>query len=310
MLSLRRSLFQHNLTHLFVPLEKLPDKILDFYEPPDVPTESNSLLMKRKMDILENTETKPDMLIKCEIVECDSEIMEQIIDTESKTDSIVNQQSGPLVIDRKLKKKKTEDNNNEIPITKRDHQCNICLKVFNYKHWHAHMNEVHSTITITCKLCKKDYKSKKSLRKHSCGAKPKEKVIKKINPKDLGSFKCSECNSVFNSKDCMQKHVKNVHSKAVRCEICNSRLGSEMYLAAHIRRVHYDDGKVHSCDVCGKIFKSPRYVKIHMKNTHCKKSNTEDSVGNAQFRAGESAHASDKRVDAKIAVRSETYDVA
>lgn len=45
-------------------------------------------------------------------------------------------------------------------------------------------------------------------------------------------------------------------------------MGSMNYLRTHKLRVHYNDGKMYPCDICGKIFKSPRYLKVHKKNSH------------------------------------------
>ncbi|KPI99274.1 hypothetical protein RR46_05458 [Papilio xuthus] len=36
----------------------------------------------------------------------------------------------------------------------------------------------------------------------------------------------------------------------------------------HMIRVHDNSGNVHECEICGKKFKSLRYLRIHIKNSH------------------------------------------
>lgn len=150
-------------------------------------------------------------------------------------------------------------------------QCEICLKSFNYKHWHGHMTSVHGTPSYKCLKCGKTFKCAIYLKRHIMHT---HERVKRYAPKIETNFCCDYCSKTFKIKHLLSLHIQNCHGNAVKCKICNSKLGSEKYLRQHMSRVHYNDGKIHKCTICKAQFKSPRYVRVHVKNVHNKKTLT------------------------------------
>ncbi|CAG9789852.1 unnamed protein product [Diatraea saccharalis] len=179
-----------------------------------------------------------------------------------------------LLVPRNIKTKETKSvitNNKPLILknvdtkkTKSVLHCHICNKLLSYKIWHDHIKEVHSSKSFQCALCSMRFKAKRYLRTHM---KFVHQNSTKIDPKMIpDNLKCKLCPAMFNHKYNLHLHMKNCHCEKVQCEICLSEM-KKSNLPSHMRRVHYSDGKEHKCD-CGKSFRSPRYLKIHIKNTH------------------------------------------
>ncbi|RVE48370.1 hypothetical protein evm_006931 [Chilo suppressalis] len=150
------------------------------------------------------------------------------------------------------------------------HRCHVCSKVFTYKAWHGHLTQVHGDAKFQCDLCGMKFKAKRYLRRHILYV--HEGLLRhgpKKTTKATEDVKCSQCPAVFKHKISLHLHVKNCHCEKVQCDKCLSIL-KKSNLPNHIRRVHYNDGKVHKC-YCGKTFRSPRYLKVHVKNSHSNK---------------------------------------
>ncbi|XP_028169334.1 GDNF-inducible zinc finger protein 1-like [Ostrinia furnacalis] len=165
-----------------------------------------------------------------------------------------------------------QKDNNNVPIkrkkslvTKELHECKICGKIQTYKTWHSHMKEVHGTEEYECSVCSAVFKCARYARKHiySIHMNKKFKGSRQIEGVEV---KCTLCPAILKSKYALSTHMRNCHSEKAQCEICQSVLKSRSYLLIHMNRVHYNDGKEHKCH-CGKKFRSPRYLKIHMKNS-------------------------------------------
>ncbi|KAL0852770.1 hypothetical protein ABMA27_012584 [Loxostege sticticalis] len=159
----------------------------------------------------------------------------------------------------------SDNKNMNIKVSKTLHQCKICGKIQTYKTWHSHMKEVHGTDEFECSVCSAIFKCARYLRKHFYSIHLNRKF--KGYSQTEGNVKCSLCPAVLRCKNALKTHMRNCHSEKAQCSICKSVLKSQAYLHAHMRRVHYNDGKEHKC-YCGKKFPSPRYLKIHKKNTH------------------------------------------
>ncbi|CAK1587875.1 unnamed protein product [Parnassius mnemosyne] len=159
-----------------------------------------------------------------------------------------------------------------VPKTKTPHVCFICDKVFSYKHWHSHMKEVHANSPIKCSKCGELFKCYRYLQRHKMFVHDGVKKAWRMNTKVNEKLPCDECEKLLPNRIALTTHKKNCHStRQFQCYICKSLLKCKSYLMTHMRRVHYFDGKEHMCDICGKKFKSPRYVKIHIKNSHTNK---------------------------------------
>jgi hypothetical protein len=145
-------------------------------------------------------------------------------------------------------------------------KCKFCDKLMSYKAWHSHMKEVHSNRLYECSKCDSIFKCLRYLKRHNLyvhngGVRNEEK-------QKLAKIQCEVCPAVLAHKHALRTHVRNCHCEKVQCHVCSSVL-KKSYLNNHMRRVHYNDGKQHKC-FCGKQFRSPRYLKVHIKNTHRK----------------------------------------
>ncbi|CAH2062455.1 unnamed protein product, partial [Iphiclides podalirius] len=163
-------------------------------------------------------------------------------------------------------------------ITKSHHWCKVCDKVLPYKSWHGHMKQVHTVRRIQCSKCDKVFKCPSYLRKHEKYAHDSVRPRWRTCVTDQ-KLPCDECDKTFRCPGALKTHKNNCHSvRSYQCYICKSILKCKSYLLGHMRRVHYSDGLEHKCTICGKNYKSPRYLKIHMKNSgHKRKRSTRDN---------------------------------
>ncbi|KAL4714844.1 hypothetical protein ACJJTC_002703 [Scirpophaga incertulas] len=179
------------------------------------------------------------------------------------------------------------------------HQCKYCRKELTFENWYSHEIKLHCSKyknnkkRFKCATCQLKYRTLTYFKRHflfiHCGIERsggyghiRNAVIREqkngyvitefeMRKKLTGNqdeIKCSLCPAVLANKHALKTHVRNCHCEKVSCKLCKSVL-KKSYLRNHIRRVHYNDGKVHKCD-CGKKFRSPRYLKIHIKNAHSK----------------------------------------
>lgn len=88
-------------------------------------------------------------------------------------------------------------------------------------------------------------------------------------------FLCEKCETTFESKSLLIKHIKKIHSKLkihkneneeinnFICEICRKPFKSKYILAVHEQR-HYNKGQF-LCTTCGKGFSSKGCLNRHMR---------------------------------------------
>lgn len=150
------------------------------------------------------------------------------------------------------------------------YKCEVCKKELKYNTWYDHKKNVHKQTKVQCDMCNKLFKCTRYLKRHMLhvheGVKPPWRT--RVYQEGMG-IQCPKCPKILNCKSSLTTHLKNCHSEGMfQCKICKSLLKSKPYLLTHMQRVHYDDGMLHLCDICGRSFKSPRYVKIHKKNSH------------------------------------------
>ena len=108
---------------------------------------------------------------------------------------------------------------------------------------------------IVCKICKKEFSSKKTLRDHKrihTGEKP---------------FKCQVCNQRFRCQSGLKYHeVTHTNEKKYRCELCGVSFLRSNYLKEHLR-IHSKE-KPFECPHCNEKFIQMGVLKRHEQRMH------------------------------------------
>ena len=142
----------------------------------------------------------------------------------------------------------------EKKITKK--KCGVCEKTFCVESgaYEEHL-KVHEDTFFECpeEDCKKKFRRKSSLRKHSYFHVGKFK------------YKCSDCSECFVDRSKYEIHVASKHNKMERifkCEECPKTFSSSDYLKKHLV-THRDEYK-YNCKICEQKFKWMTSLQLHM----------------------------------------------
>jgi len=129
----------------------------------------------------------------------------------------------------------------------------------------VHIRNMHKNIkTYECNLCFTMFKKKYNLRRH----------IDDVHHK-LKYYQCEEagCATSSKSKDWLNNHVKTVHlkEKSHACPQpgCSERFGMKLNLKRHMMKVHNFE-KPYSCGEkdCGLRFEERRQMENHLRSVH------------------------------------------
>ncbi|KAK7493788.1 hypothetical protein BaRGS_00014929 [Batillaria attramentaria] len=107
-----------------------------------------------------------------------------------------------------------------------------------------------------CGICRKEFKTRKSMEIHFNKNHKKPDVKKKTA--------CRICGKLYSRKGLIN-HINNQHAgeKAVECEVCGERFFRSRAYYKHLKIVHNKlDGM---CDICGKHFKYANALREHMR---------------------------------------------
>ncbi|XP_070497892.1 zinc finger protein 62 homolog [Chironomus tepperi] len=108
-------------------------------------------------------------------------------------------------------------------------ECQICHKMLKFRSIHSHMTNFHVFENqFQCKICDKQFKSKRYLSVH-------EKIHNK-------QFKCEICNKMFSFNSHLDDHKKTIHENpgSFECEICGKKFCQKSNLKSH-QKTHNED---------------------------------------------------------------------
>ncbi|XP_023241017.1 zinc finger protein 99-like [Centruroides sculpturatus] len=190
-------------------------------------------------------------------------MMKHITEKQRKMDRIKvrslslskNQKPFRCDISDKLLNKKGQLERHNRTLQPVSHSCKICKKEFKTKSILRHHQLTHSEDRpFKCDICDKGFKTKYHLKRH------------RETHSDECKYSCQVCNKSFKTKCSLRNHII-IHNKDLNhsCQICNKRFKSEVHLRAHVA-IHTDERK-YCCQICNKNFKTKRNLKQH-KRTH------------------------------------------
>ncbi|CAH8644367.1 unnamed protein product [Dicrocoelium dendriticum] len=107
----------------------------------------------------------------------------------------------------------------------------------------------------TCEYCGLTYPKRGSLRYH----------IFRMHNQEL-AHECTMCQRRFRLETELRRHVKEMHSGAVRCEICH-KVCSNLRCYAQHRQKHFRT-RIYQCTDCQATFKSKLAMKRHIRVEH------------------------------------------
>lgn len=200
---------------------------------------------------LDNLKYVTDMIIKLDITELKCKLCDRECDTlEEIMNHIKYVHKQPLYFDT---------TNHIVPFKfgKEDLTCAFCDKPFNnFKHLYEHMNEHFPN--YTCKSCNRVFINKRSVRTHAIRH-------------QKGTFVCSFCSKIFDTRIKMKEHERVLHlnaSKTRKCGYCDKKFMDVVKKAEHEVKEHGAPVQKFACKACDKCFESQRYLNNHMNHFH------------------------------------------
>ena len=159
---------------------------------------------------------------------------------------------------------------NAVHLKLKPFECDQCQKSFSLKgQLKNHINAIHLKIKpYESDQCKKSFSQKSQLITHV------HQQIKSHKYKDLktSSYKCSDCDSSFVTRNTLKHHVNRVHLKIkplrkLVCNECEESFEHKQSLEYHMNRIHLKV-KPYVCGFCKKAFHLEANLKRHLKRTH------------------------------------------
>ena len=201
----------------------------------------------------------------------------------------------PFKNDSKLVIHLTMDHHNAEPI-----KCEPCNILFDANHKLAlHIRKVHKTDAnerIFCEKCpridrtvyyndKLSYDwhyAKRHIQKdeegnfacHRCPQLFNQRQVLQIHIKvdhhNQESNKCNQCQMMFVLPSRLEYHIKNAHADSPQfsCEFCGQKFTNRSTLKNHRTRKHTSPEHKVFCDQCGKGYRQPHELKVHIARAH------------------------------------------
>ncbi|VDP16005.1 unnamed protein product [Schistosoma margrebowiei] len=138
------------------------------------------------------------------------------------------------------------------------HRCMECGRAFRLRpsllhHMRCHHGDDQGP--ATCEYCGLIYPKRSSLRYH----------IFRMHNQEL-AHECFMCQRRFRLETELRRHVKEMHSGAVKCEICHKVCANLRCYAQH-RQKHFRT-RIYQCTDCQTTFKSKLAMKRHIRVEH------------------------------------------
>ena len=139
--------------------------------------------------------------------------------------------------------------------------CSICGNLFVSKYvLKSHIKKIHESISSTCNICHKEYKS---LYHHVRFT--HDKIQRKKDHCKNRMVSCSLCGNLFVDKYVLKNHINKIHNGITStCPICHKEFKA---LYSHIRFTH-DKIKNYECSYCKKKFLGQTPMNKHVKSVH------------------------------------------
>ncbi|XP_034838109.1 oocyte zinc finger protein XlCOF6-like isoform X5 [Maniola hyperantus] len=196
-------------------------------------------------------QTSGNYLLKLDITLLKCNICDESIDTlEGLLDHLQNNHKKLIHTDVK---------NQIIPFKFGDEEmkCVVCSLAFSkfkvlLNHMHTHYRN------YVCEICDYGCINRRAMKSHEHSHK-------------TGSFECSECNKVFQTRDRMRSHMKAVHkykNMPNKCGVCNERFRSNKLKDQHLVTVHGMSPVIRKCSACDQTFTSQNLLRLHTKRFH------------------------------------------
>ncbi|XP_034838107.1 oocyte zinc finger protein XlCOF22-like isoform X2 [Maniola hyperantus] len=136
-------------------------------------------------------------------------------------------------------------------------KCVVCSLAFSkfkvlLEHMHTHFRN------YVCEIC--DY-----------GCISRSRMYHHKETHDIGSFACSKCDKVFETRPSLRKHMNMIHifmNMPYKCAICNERFKHGPVKDTHMVTVHGIPPVIRKCKACDKTFTTRKWLHLHTKRFH------------------------------------------
>lgn len=139
--------------------------------------------------------------------------------------------------------------------------CDSCGKSFaSSVAWSRHKKEDHSCNSYICRVCNKDFKSKRRLSIHTWA---------KHDDPETWKYVCEQCNQRFYMKSKLHLHIKkHLEGRSYVCSLCDKGFYCSYALNRHTSRSHASGAYTYKCDLCIKEYEEPHSLAVHKEKVH------------------------------------------
>lgn len=189
-------------------------------------------------------------IVKLDITDLQCKICSKSIDTVEELMEHLQSEHKKLIY--------TDIKNHVIPfkLNTKPLECFICKNVFHkFKLLTIHMNKHYRN--YVCDVCDAGFVNISGIRLH--------KSIHKT-----GTYNCSKCNMIFDTKAKRNRHVKTKHTKEIRhtCGYCKESFNDYRKKEAHLIAAHGLTQPKLKCQACDKLFDHQKRLAVHVKRDH------------------------------------------